>query len=332
MKICMYGAGAVGGHIGGRLAEAGAIVSIIERGDNIAILREQGLRVETKEGVLHSRPAVTDKPETLGPQDVVIVALKAPSLPQAAHGLPPLLKPSSLVVFIGNGIPWWYFQGHAGPLGGRRLSQLDPGDVLWNAVGSDKVVGAVAYTASTVIGPGIVRATNARNRIILGRPDGSSDARLDELAAVMVGGGLEVDVSKDIRNAVWGKLVSNLVGGSIGLLTSSTTGEALASPVLKAAARGAAREAAAIAAGLGCDAGDVEAAIVRLAASVHTQSISQDLEWKRPMEIDALLLAPLELARLTGVPTPTLDLIVALCVQRARAAGLYGYKTPTTIQ
>jgi 2-dehydropantoate 2-reductase len=328
MKICMYGAGAVGGHIAGRLAEAGASVSIVERGENVAVLRERGLRVETKNGALHSHPVVTDDSKTLEPQDVVIVALKAPFLPQATHGLIPILKPSSLVVFIGNGIPWWYFQSHGGPLDGKRLEQLDPGGKLWDALGSGKVVGAVAYTASTVIAPGVVEATNARNRIILGRPDGRLDSRLDALAAFMVAGGLEVEVTERIRNAVWQKLVSNLVGGSIGLLTASTTGQALSSSAIEAAASSAAQEVADVAASLGCDAGDVGAAVVRLKASTHTQSISQDLEAGRVMEIDALLLAPLELARMAGVPTPTLDLIVALAVQRSRAAGLYTAISP----
>jgi 2-dehydropantoate 2-reductase len=164
---------------------------------------------------------------------------------------------------------------------------------------------------------------NERNRVILGRPDARPDKRIDALAAVLRAGGLEVEVTGRIRDAVWGKVLTNLIGGSLGVLTASATKNALADPALKAAASTMADEGAAIARAFGCDPGDPAAVPARLQSSIHKQSIVQDLELHRTMEIDALFRMPLELARLMNVPTPMLDVFVALAAQRARAAGLY---------
>ncbi|MDT9632941.1 2-dehydropantoate 2-reductase [Pseudomonas sp. JV449] len=323
MKVCVYGAGAVGGHIAARLAEGGAEVSLVARGEHLAAIRANGLRVETKDGVFESRPVATDDPASLGQQDVVIVSVKAPALQGVAAGIKPLLGDDTLVLFALNGIPWWYLQGQAGILEGASLPRIDPESLLSNAIGPQRTVGAVAYTACTVIAPGVIKAENPRNRLILGRPDGKSDERLEALAGCLVAGGLEIEVTDRIRDAIWTKLVINLTGGSLAILTGSTMKQALASPAITKTAQAMAHEAAAIARKLGCDAGDVEDGLRRLAVSTHKQSILQDLELGRSMEVDTILRAPLELARLAGVQTPALDLVVDLAVQRARAAGLY---------
>jgi 2-dehydropantoate 2-reductase len=272
---------------------------------------------------LVSRPFATDRPTELTPQDIVLVTVKAPALPTIAEGIASLLHHHSLVVFVGNGIPWWYFHGHGGSLEGTHLPRLDPDNTLWNGVGPERTAGAVAYTACTVLAPGVIRAENPSNRLIVGRPDRLPDARLDALARLLTPSGLEVTVTPDIRDAVWAKLLINLIGGSLGILSASPMKEVLDKPAISATAETMGREGQAIAHALGCEPGDIAEALAKLAKSSHLQSIVQDLLAGRPMEIDALFQVPLDLAGMVGVQTPTLDLVIELATQRARAAGLY---------
>lgn len=323
MKVCVYGAGAVGGHIAARLAEGGAEVSVVARGAQLDAIRYNGLSVQTLNGFYHSRPAATDDPSSLGQQDVVIVTVKAPALAGIVDGLKTLLGADTLVVFALNGIPWWYLDGHGGALEGVSVDRIDPGAVLAEAIGVERVVGAVAYTACTVIAPGVIRAENPRNRLILGRPDGQVDAKLEALANVLVAGGLEIELTHKIRNAIWTKLVSNLVGGSLAVVTGSTMKEAMSNQAVTDAAHRMAEEARQIARAAGCETGDTEESVRKLSASTHKQSILQDLELGRSMEVDSIFRAPLDLARRLKVSTPTLDLVIGLALQRAKSAGLY---------
>ncbi|MFJ4027536.1 ketopantoate reductase family protein [Paenarthrobacter sp. NPDC089989] len=323
MKICIYGAGAVGGHIAGRLADSEADVSLIARGEQLAAIREHGLRVETREGTLISHPRVTDNPSDLEPQDIVIVAVKAPALPTIAEPIGSLLHKDSLVLFVMNGIPWWYFHAHGGELDGTQLRRLDPDHKLWDFIGPERAVGAVAYTACSVTAPGVIRAENPVNRLVIGRPDGQPNPTLDALAKMLNPSGLEVTVTDTIRDAVWTKLLMNLIGGSLAVLTASPMKNVLNTPAIAGLAKAMADEGAAIARALGCDPGDAYAGLEKLAKSGHLQSIGQDLLANRPMEIDAMLRVPLDLAALVQVPTPNLDLVIELATQRARAAGLY---------
>ena len=322
-SICVYGAGAVGGHVAGRLAASGVEVSLIARGPQLSAIRRDGLRVETAQGLLVSRPFATERPADLPRQDIVLVTVKAPALPAIADGIASLLHRDSLVVFVSNGIPWWYFHGHGGPLDGTRLPRLDPNDALWNGVGPERSAGAVAYTACTVVDPGLIRAENASNRLFVGRPDRQPDARLDALASLLTPSGLEVSVTPDIRDAVWAKLSMNLIGGSLGVITVSPMKDVLDKPAIAATAEAMALESRALARALGCDPGDPAEGLARLARSGRLQSIVQDLLAGRQMEIDALFRVPLELAAMVGVPTPTLDLVVELATQRARASGVH---------
>lgn len=323
MKICVYGAGAVGGHIAGRLAASRTEVSLIARGEQLAAIRQHGLRVETRDGELVSRPVATDRPGDLEPQDIVIVAVKAPALPTVAEHIGSLLHQDSLVLFVNNGIPWWYFHSHGGPLDGTHLRRLDPERALWDGIGPDRAVGAVAYTACAVVEPGVIRAENPRNRLIIGRPDGRPDARLDALASLLAPSGLETTVIPRIRDAVWAKLLMNLIGGSLAVLTASAMKDVLDKPGVAGAAKAMAAEGAAIARALGCDPGDPEEGLSKLTTSGHLQSIAQDLWAGRPMEIDAMFRVPLDLAEMVQVPTPNLELVIELATQRARAAGQY---------
>ena len=323
MKICVFGAGAVGGHIAGRLAAAGIEVSLIARGEQLAAIRDHGLRVETREDTLVYHPYATDRPADLGLQDVVIVAVKAPSMPAIAEHLASLLHPDSAALFVMNGIPWWYFHSHGGTLDGTQLPRLDPTRALWNHIGPERAVGAVAYTACSVLSPGVIRAENSRNRLIVGRPDGRPDPILETLASLLTPVGLEVTVTPAIRNAIWSKLLMNLIGGPLGILSASAMKHVLDKPAVADTARKMAAEGAAIASALGCDPGDPYEGLNKLKTSSHLQSIAQDLRAGRAMEIDAMFRVPLDLADLVDVPTPSLGLMIELATQRARAAGLY---------
>jgi 2-dehydropantoate 2-reductase len=325
MRVCVYGAGAIGGHLAARLAKGGAEVSVIVRGANLAGIRQRGLTVRAPDETFTVPVMATDDPRGLGPQDAVLVTAKAPALASVAAGIGPLLGPDTPVVFVLNGIPWWYFHAHGGPLDGQVLPRLDPGNALRDAVGMRRVIGGVVHSPCTVIEPGVIEVTASRSRLVLGEPDGTISARAEAIAAALRTGGVEGDVTPRIRDAIWSKLAQNLAGGPIAVLTRSPPLGSLVEPACEAAARRVYAEAAAIATALGCaPAIDIEAQIERSRGSRHKASILQDLELGRPMEIDGIYDAPLELARRVGVATPTLDVLVALVKVRARVAGLYG--------
>ncbi|MBK1658720.1 ketopantoate reductase family protein [Paracraurococcus ruber] len=324
MRVCVYGAGAIGGHIAARLARGGAEVSVIARGAHLRAIQAEGLAVEAADGTLRCRPRATDDPTTLGPQDAVIVTVKAPALPQVAAGIAPLLGPDTPVAFVMNGVPWWYLDRT--PRDGRRLPLLDPGDALRDSIGIPRSLGGVVYSAASVVAPGVVRALAPDSRVVLGELDGAMTPRLAALAQAIAAGGMHGDAVPDIRRAVWTKLLGNLTTGPLCLLGRCSMRDALAAPAVRDAALAIAREAMAVAAALGEPIGGdtPEGRIARSATLHHRPSILQDLEAGRPMEVEALFLAPLALAREAGVATPMLDLVVALAVQAAREAGLYG--------
>ena len=324
MRICVYGAGAIGGHLAVRLSRGGADVSVVARGPHLAAIQHSGLTIRTSQGELHARVRASDDPAALGPQDALIVAVKAPSLPSVAAGIAPLLKPDTAVAFVMNGIPWFYFHGIGGPLEGRRLPRIDPGDTLWRSVGPQRVIAGVIYAASTVIAPGVIELENPNPRVVLGEPDGRETQRVQAIAAYIDAGGMKAAVSSAIRDEIWNKLLGNLGNAPLAVLTQVSIRDLFQQPECVAAARRVMQEAAAVAHALGArpDA-DHEKRIAHGHSLDHKPSILQDLELGRPMEIDGIFDAPLELARMVGVPTPTLDLLVALVKVRARAAGLY---------
>ena len=324
MKVCVFGAGAVGGHLAARLAKGGAEVSAVTRGAHLRAIQADGLLVHAADGDIHARIAATDDPRELGPQDAVVVTVKAPALPAVAAAIAPLLGEQTPVAFVMNGIPWWYFYRHGGPHDGRRLPLVDPGDEVWNAIGPARAIGGVVYSACTVIRPGVVEVENRRSRIILGEPDGSRSARVAALAEALAAGGIGAQVTEAIRDAIWSKLLLNLTSGPFAILAGAPVKDIFLEPPMEAAAGRVAAEAVAIARGMGCrpihDANAQASSYLQMA---HKPSLLQDLELGRPMEIDALLVAPLELARLSGVETPLLDVLVSLAKVRARVAGLY---------
>ena len=314
--------GAVGGHLAARLHAGGAEVSAVARGANLQALRSGPLRVEWPGGTLSAPVRASADPGELGPQDHVIVAVKAPSLPSVAAAIGPLLGPDTAVTFVMNGVPWWYFDGTAED--GRTLPAIDPGDALRRALGPGRTIGATILSSCTVVEPGFVRVENKVSRITLGEPGGAVTPRVEALAAVLRQDGLAADVTERIRDPVWAKLVINMCNGPLGVLSGSANRDVYADPACCEALRRTAAEGMATAAAMGVDARvDADALIGQFKSSAHKSSIVQDLEGGRPMEVDAIYVVPLEFAREKGVATPTLDLLVALVKLRARAAGLY---------
>ena len=325
MRICVFGAGAVGGYLAGFLARGGAGVSVVARGAHLAAIRANGLRVEMPDEAITARLPASDDPRDLGPQDVVLVTVKAPALPQVAATIAPLLLPDTTVAFVSNGIPWWYFFAHGGPMDGRRLPHLDPDDALWRTVGPERVLGGIFWPACSTPAPGVVRLlTGAAGGTVLGEPDGSITPRLAALADGFRAGRLAVRTETNIRALIWQKLAFNLSAGPLCVLSETPVMGTQTEPALVDCSRRMLAEAMALARAMGhpvdINPDQVEASNRKLA---HRPSILQDLTAGRPMEIDALYGVPLEMARSVGVATPTLDLIVALIKAKARGRGLY---------
>lgn len=309
-KVCVFGAGAIGGHLAARLARGGAEVSLVARGPHLAAIQARGLEVRAADGVHQSRPKASADPRDLGPQDMVVVTLKAPALPALAASVAPLLGPDTAVAFIMNGMPWWYFDHHGGPLDGRRLPELDPGDAVRRAIGIGRTLGGTVYSACSVVEPGVIASEHGAIRVMLGEPDGRITPRAERFAATLSAGGMPCHVVPDIRREVWIKLLGNLSSGTLCLLSGHGLRDTLADPAIAEAARRIRAEGAAIAAALGIELGPPPAP--RGPPIAHKPSILQDLELGRPMELAAINEVPQALARELGVPTPTLDLTLAL--------------------
>ncbi|NGM19298.1 2-dehydropantoate 2-reductase [Roseomonas stagni] len=323
MRICVFGAGAIGGHLAARLARGGAEVSVVARGAHLAAMQANGLTVHAHDGTHVVPVRASADPADLGPQDAVVVTVKAPALPAVAAGIGPLLGPETPVAFVMNGIPWWYFLAGEVPHAGLRLTEIDPDGVLERRIGIGRTIGGVVYSATEVVAPGVVRSEHGNIRVIVGEPDGRISDRAKALSAVLEAGGMPSPVTPTIRTSVWTKLLGNLSSGPICTLTRRGVRDSLSDPALRAMARTIAEEGRGIAASLGISIPDAD--IDRVAASnmQHKPSILQDLELRRPMEIDALFGVPLKLAALTGASAPNLSLLVALVKQAARGEGLY---------
>ncbi|HSF65507.1 MAG TPA: 2-dehydropantoate 2-reductase [Paracoccaceae bacterium] len=325
MKICIFGAGAIGGYMGAKLALAGADVSLVARGPHLKAIRDKGLTL-IEEGQTHTvQVRATDDARELGPQDYVILTLKAHSVPPVVDRITPLMGPDSTLVSGVNGVPWWYFHKHGGDLEGTRLATVDPGDAQWNGFGPDRVLGCVVYPAAEVSEPGTILHVEG-NRFSLGEPDGSKSERALRLSEALTAAGLKAPVRPRLRDEIWVKLWGNLSFNPISALTHATLDVLCTDPGTRAVARAMMVEAQAIAEKLGIKFPiDVDRRIEGGAAvGAHRTSMLQDLEAGRPMEIDALVASVAELGRLTGTPTPAIDTVLALVRLRARVAGLYG--------
>jgi 2-dehydropantoate 2-reductase len=325
MKICIFGAGAVGGYMGAKLAQAGADVSLVARGPHLAAMQARGLTLveEGREAVTVQVRASND-PAQLGPQDYVIITLKAHSVPGAVGAMQPLFADHTTVVSGVNGIPWWYFHRIGGPLEGTRLKSVDPGNVQWDGLGPDRVLGCVVYPAAEVSTAGVIHHVEG-NRFSLGEPDGSRSDRAVALSQLLQAAGLRAPVRPRLRDEIWVKLWGNLSFNPISALTHATLDVLCNDPGTREVARRMMLEAQVIGEKLGVQFPiDVEKRIDGGAAvGAHRTSMLQDLDAGRPMEIDALVRSVQELGQITATPTPTIDTVLALVALRGRIAGLY---------
>lgn len=321
MKLCVFGAGAVGGHIATKLAAAGNDVSVVARGTHLEAMRARGLKLLHGEQTILGKVRAAAHARELGPQDAVFVTLKANLLPAFAEQCSSLLGRDTAVIFVQNGIPWWY---------DARLTRLDPGGKLAAAVAPERVVGGVAYSANEIIEPGVIENhVPGNNMIVIGRPDKKETPLVRELRAALVAADMASPALSDIRQSVWSKLAQNLWTSTLCTLTQGNVREVQENPELKPIAARATEEARAIARALDVA---IEQAPPRpksgpsgqsSSGAAHKPSMLQDYERNRPMEVEAQLVAPLELARLQKVHTPTLDFLVPLVTAKAAAKGLY---------
>ncbi len=324
MRIAIYGAGAVGGLIGARLARAGNEVSAVARGAILQALRTNGLRLESDDGVVTARVAASDDPGALGTQDLVVVAVKAPALVEVARRIAPLVGRETIVMTAMNGVPWWFFDRFGGKYAGTRLSSVDPDGSVAAAIPSTHVVGCVLHFACTVPEPGVVRHV-AGNRLIVGEPDGSDSPRLRRLAATLRDAGFEVDVSGRIQADVWYKLWGNMTTNPVSAITGATVDRILDDELVNRFCRDVMAEAARIGARIGCpmaESGEDRNAVTRRLGAFKT-SMLQDVEAGKPVELDALVTVVREIAKLVGEPTPTIDALLGLARLHARVRGLY---------
>ena len=324
MKICIFGAGAIGGYMGAKLAKAGADVSLVARGPHLAAMRDKGLTLIEEEGTFTVPVTASDNPADLGPQDYVIVTLKAHSVPPVVDRMQPLIGDHTTIVSGVNGVPWWYFHGLEGPLADTQLESVDPGGKQWTGFGPERVLGCVVYPAAEVSEPGTIRHIEG-NRFSLGEPTGEKSERAKRLSEALQAVGLKAPVRPRIRDEIWVKLWGNLSFNPISALTHATLDVLCTDEGTRKVARDMMVEAQTIAEKLGVKFPiDVDRRIDGGAAvGAHRTSMLQDLDAGRPMEIDALVTSVQELGRLTEVPTPTIDTVLALIRLRARSAGLY---------
>lgn len=318
MKIAIVGAGAIGGFIGGRLARAGEDVALIARGPHLAAIRGNGLRVIEGDADYTVHPEATDDPVAIGAVDVVVITLKAHSLPSFAERLSPLLGPETPVVTAMNGLPWWYFQRHGGPWEGTVLRSLDPEGAISRVIAAERVIGCIVFPSAEIAEPGVIRHIGG-DRLTLGEPDGAKSERVQRIAATFIKAGLKCPVRTRIRNEIWVKLMGNMAFNPIAALTGATLGQITGDADIRAVATEVMNEAAAVCAKL-----DIRIDVTpeqRIAGAAkladHKPSMLQDLEAGRPLELHSMVGAVLELGELLEVPMPHTAVLYATAKLRA---------------
>jgi 2-dehydropantoate 2-reductase len=319
MKFCIIGAGAIGGLLGARLAAAGHEVSLVARGAHLAAIRANGLALKDAAGLRTCRLPAADDPAAFGPQDAVVVALKAHSIGPMLPRLAPLLTPDTAVVTAINGIPWWYFCGAGGAFDGASVECLDPDGAMLRALDPKHVVGCVVHGSAEVTAPGLVHHTSGGS-FILGEIDGRVTPRVQALSAAIEEAGISSPVTARIRDDVWTKLVGNTSYNPVAALTGALVSDINANPGLLELIRRMMVEGIAVAEAHGCRMTvtlDERFALARKLGAVKV-SMLQDLERGRPLEVDAIVTAVCELGRKVGVATPTIDGVEALIRERAR--------------
>ena len=315
MKVVIAGAGAIGGYIGARLAHAGADVVLFARGPHLRAMQQHGVRVISPDGDFSARPQVSDDLATIGVADVVFLGVKAHSLTGLAPALRPLFGPDTVVVSTQNGIPWWYFEGHGGELDGLRLERVDPGGVIASSIEHRRVIASLAYFATDIVEPGVIHHTEG-NRISFGEPSGERSERVKRITSALSAAGFRCPVTTRIRHEIWVKLLGNASLNPVSVLTGGTLEQMTRHPEVSRLIRAMMGEAETVAARLG-----IELPITidqRMAGAekvgAHKTSMLQDWEAGRPMEIEAVVGAVVELGERLGVAMPSMSAVYA-CVK-----------------
>ena len=324
MKVCIYGAGAIGGWMGGALARAGCDVSVVARGATLAALQQHGLRVHQAGQFSAHAVASSASPAELGAQDLVVISVKSPSLPDVVRHIAPLIGPDTVVMTAMNGVPWWFLQGFGGALADRQLTATDPDGALARTIGAHHIVGCVVHASCALDAPGLVRH-HFGNQLIIGEPSGGVSARVERLAALLVRAGFEAPVSGQIQADIWFKLWGNMTVNPVSAFTGATTDLILQDDLVRGFISSVMFEAKEIGAriGINIDQQPRDRHAVTLKLGAFKTSMLQDVEAGRAVELDALVAAVRELGALTGVPTPFTDALLGLARLHARVHGLY---------
>ena len=330
MKTCVYGAGAIGGWLGVRLAQAGCDVSVVARGATLDALRRDGLSLVSGEERSTVPVTVSADPRELGMQQLVVIAVKAPSLASVAQQIAPLLGLETMVLVAMNGVPWWFLEGgFGGALTGTQLSAVDPEGAIAAGIPARHVIGGVVHASCSLDAPGVVRH-HFGARIIVGEPSGEITPRVQRLAALLAAAGIEAPVSGQIQRDIWFKLWGNMTVNPISALTGVTTDLIMSDELVLGFITAVMLEAKEIGARIGIDITDQPTdrhAVTRKLGAFRT-SMLQDVEAGRTVELDALVGAVRELGLLTGVATPFTDALLGLARLQARRLGLYGLSVP----
>ena len=321
-SVCVFGAGAIGGFLAARLEQAGTPVSVVARGPHLAAMQADGLALDSGGQRVVTHPRAVSDPASIGPQDYLVLTLKAHSLEPALPQLRPLIGPGTTIVAAVNGIPWWYTHGLPEPFGGRRVTSVDPDGALWDALPPAQTLGCIIYPAAEISAPGVISHTYG-DRFSLGEPDGSRSERAAALSQLLIAAGLKAPVRPRLRDEIWVKLWGNMAFNPISALTGATLDVITGQPGSRGVCRAMMLEGQAVAEGLGIRfAIDVEKRIDGAAeVGRHKTSMLQDLELGRPLEIEALLGAVVELAGWVGIPVPISAAILELVRQRAAMRG-----------
>ena len=324
MKVCIYGAGAIGGWIGHGLAHAGCSVSTVARGATLQALNQHGLRLNQAGSVTTQSVRASSSPADLGVQDLVIISVKAPSLPEVAKHIAPLLGPNTVVMTAMNGVPWWYLQGFGGNYANQPLTSIDPQGEIAKAIAPQLVVGCVVHASCSLGAPGLVQH-HFGNKLIIGEPSGLKTQRVLQLAALLEKAGFEGPVSEQIQKDIWFKLWGNMTVNPISALTGATTDLIMGDDLVRGFISSVMLEAKDIGARLGItiDQQPEDRHVVTMKLGAFKTSMLQDVEAGKAVELDALVTAVKELGTLTKIPTPYTDALLGLARLQARIRGLY---------
>ena len=324
MKACIYGAGAIGGWIGHGLAQAGCSVSMVARGATLDALQLHGLRLYASNSITSQAVASTENPAELGVQDLVVLAVKAPSLPAVARQIAPLLGPQTIVMTAMNGVPWWFLQGFGGALAGTQLSSVDPDGALAVALPARHLVGCVVHASCSTDEPGQARH-HFGNRLIVGEPSGENTERVQRLASLLEKAGFEAPVSEQIQKDIWFKLWGNMTVNPISALTGATTDLIMNDKLVRGFISSVMLEAKEIGARIGIriDQQPEDRHQITRKLGAFKTSMLQDVEAGKAVELDALVAVVKELGGLTQVETPFTDALLGLARLQARVKGLY---------